>query len=341
MSELNLQIGGAEQAAFRVHRFTLRERLHEPYLLSIVAGSTRPDLDLDAMILQPAAFSLNAGWAFVRDGGARSFTGVCTAAEQLSAEPLGISLYALRVVPRLGLLALRRGYRIFQHATVPAILSELLRELDVAAALHLDESAFPTLDYKVQYGETDLTFFTRLCEEAGITFALQEDERGESIVILSEAPGDAPLREGSPILFASDPSGTGEKEHITGVRLMREAHPLAVALRDFDFRNPALALAGRAGDEADLERLTKRPVAGLRIRGARLRCSGSTCIRTPSPSRLGELASPWPARSRFVRRSYRRCWSTRTSSRALSGRSPRLLRLLRLRIGAARHGMSR
>ena len=247
MTELHLQIVGADNAAFRVHRFTLRERLHEPFLLSIVAGSTRSDLDLDAMILQPASFSLNAG--------VRSFTGVCTAAEQLSAEPLGVSVYALRLVPRLGLLALRRGYRIFQHATIPAILSELLRELDVPAALHLDEGAFPTLDYKVQYGETDLLFFTRLCEEAGITFAVREDEKGSSIVVLSEAPEEAPLREGSPIVFASDPSGAGEREHISGVRLMREAHPLAVALRDFDFRNPALALAGRAGDEVDIATL--------------------------------------------------------------------------------------
>jgi type VI secretion system secreted protein VgrG len=255
MSELTLTVGGADRAAFRIHRFALRERLHEPYSLSIVAGSTRPDLDLDAMILQPASFTLNAGWSFVQKGGARSFSGICTAAEQLSAEPLGLSLYALRLVPRLSLLALRRGYRIFQHATVPAILAELLREFDVPAVLHLDEGAFPTLDYKVQYGETDLIFFTRLCEEAGITFALREDEKGGSVVVLSEAPGEAPLREGSPILFASDPSGTGEKEHMTGVRLLREAHPLAMALRDFDFRNPALTLAERAGGQADLSSL--------------------------------------------------------------------------------------
>jgi type VI secretion system secreted protein VgrG len=161
MSELTLTVGGADHAAFRVHRFALRERLHEPYSLSIVAGSTRPDLDLDAMILQPASFTLNAGWAFVQKGGARSFSGICAAAELLSAEPLGLSLYALRLVPRLGLLALRRGYRIFQHATVPVILAELLREFDVPAVLHLDEGAFPTLDYKVQYGETDL----RRCQE--------------------------------------------------------------------------------------------------------------------------------------------------------------------------------
>jgi type VI secretion system secreted protein VgrG len=91
-----------------------------------------------------------------------------------------------------------------------------------------------------------------LCEEAGITFALREDERGDSVVVLSEAPEEAPLREGSPTLFASDPSGTGEREHITGVRLLREAHPMAMALHDFDFRNPALTLSGRAGSEASL-----------------------------------------------------------------------------------------
>ena len=41
-----------------------------------------------------------------------------------------------------------------------------------------------------------------------------------------------------------------------------------------------------------------------RIRVARLRFSDSTCIRTPSSSRLGALASPWPARSGFFTRSY-------------------------------------
>jgi hypothetical protein len=41
----------------------------------------------------------------------------------------------------------------------------------------------------------------------------------------------------------------------------------------------------------------RAPVAARQSRGARLRWSGSTCIRTPSPARLGELASLWAARS--------------------------------------------
>jgi type VI secretion system secreted protein VgrG len=271
MSELRLHIDGAEGANFRVLRFSLREQLSEPFSLNVTAGSIHPDLDLDAMILQPASFSLDAGWTFVRHGGARSWTGLCTAAEQLSAEPAGLSLYAFRVSPRLSLLALRRSYRIFQHRTIPAILRGLLAAFEVPAALHLDEEAFPILDYKVQYGETDLAFFTRLCEEAGITFFLRDDEEQGSLVVLSDAPGLAPAREGAPLFFASDPGGAGEQEHVTAVRLSREAHPLAVALRDFDFRNPALSLLGRAADGAEpaslLEHAHFEPGAFRRITG--------------------------------------------------------------------------
>jgi hypothetical protein len=41
----------------------------------------------------------------------------------------------------------------------------------------------------------------------------------------------------------------------------------------------------------------RAPVAGRQSRFARLRCSGSTGKSPPSPSRLGVLASLWPARS--------------------------------------------
>jgi type VI secretion system secreted protein VgrG len=273
MSELRLHIDGAENADFRVHRFSIREHLSEPYSLSITAGSVHPDLDLDAMILQPASFSLDAGWALVEGGGARTFSGLCLAAEQLSAEPTGLSLYTLRLSPRFALLGLRRGYRIFQHRTIPAILAEILGVFGVPCALHLDAEDFPVLDYKVQYAETDLAFFTRLCEEAGITFFLRNDEEQGSTVVLSDAPGRAPLRAGAPLVFASDPgsAGAGEHEHVTAVRLMREAHPLAVTLRDFDFRNPALSLASRAADSADLASLLEQahfePGASRRITG--------------------------------------------------------------------------
>ncbi len=251
MADLLLHIEGAEHAALTVDRFVLRERLSEPFSLSIVAGSTHPDLDLEDLILRPASFAIDAGRPHTR----RAFTGVCAAAEQLSAEPAGLSLYRIRIVPRLGLLALRRDHRIHQQLTVPAILAQMLAAYVIPAAFHLDESAFPVLDFKVQYGETDLAFFTRLCEEAGITFAVRDDDDRGSIVVVGDAPAEAAPREGSPFPFVDPPIGEGDREYVARVRLAREARPLSVALRDFDFRNPTLPLDGRATDAGDVASL--------------------------------------------------------------------------------------
>ncbi|MFS8068321.1 MAG: hypothetical protein ACMG6S_18345, partial [Byssovorax sp.] len=83
MADLKLHIDGAEDIALTVLRFTLQERLNEPFSLSIVAGSTHPDLDVEDLILRPASFVTDAGPSRKH----RSYTGVCFAAEQLSAEP--------------------------------------------------------------------------------------------------------------------------------------------------------------------------------------------------------------------------------------------------------------
>ncbi len=252
MVALSLVLDGAEHVALRVLRFTLQERLNEPFALSLVAGSTLPDLDLEDLILRPASFAIEAEGLPVLGGRRRRFTGLCLAAELLSVEPAGLSLYAFRLVPRLGLLELRRDYRIFQRLTIPAILAHLLAAYIIPATFHLDVSAFPVLDFKVQYGETDLVFFTRLCEEAGITFAIRDDDERGSIVVLSDAPTEAAPRVGSPLPFVDHPTEAGARAYVTRVRLAHEARPLSVALRDFDFRNPTLPLDGRAMDADDV-----------------------------------------------------------------------------------------
>jgi type VI secretion system secreted protein VgrG len=93
------------------------------------------------------------------------------------------------------------------------------------------------------------------------------------VLVLCDAPEQGALREGAPLFFASDSasSGASEREHVRAVRLMREAHPLSVALRDFDFRNPALPLCSRAGQETELgsllEQMSFEPGAFRRVLG--------------------------------------------------------------------------
>jgi type VI secretion system secreted protein VgrG len=132
VADLLLHVAGAEHAALTVARFSLRERLNEPFSLSIVAGSVHPDLDLEDLILRPASLVIDAG----RPHGRRVYSGVCAAVELMSAEASGLSLYRFRVAPRLALLALRRDHRIYQQLSIPAILARMLAAYVIPAALN-------------------------------------------------------------------------------------------------------------------------------------------------------------------------------------------------------------
>src|SRR5439155_1451394 len=148
---------------------------------------------------------------------------------------------------RRWLLTLRHSHRIFQHLSVPEILTSMLDELSVAHAFGIDEDAFPELEYRVQYGESDYALLYRMCEDAGLSFFFEGNsgtsEDAGAMVVFTEAPCDAPPRPGPPLSYADHPNGAAEREFVTRVRVTHEGRTSAVMLRDVDFRHPALALA--------------------------------------------------------------------------------------------------
>src|SRR5262245_24482211 len=192
---LQLWIDGVEPA-LSVRHISVREQLSDLFSVTILARSPRPDLDVEAMLFRPACLSIH-------HHGSRRYAGLCASAEQIQAEPTGLSTYAVRIVPRLWLATLRHNYRIFQHLSVPEILRSLLEELSVAHAFRIDEDAFPELEYRVQYGESDYAFLCRLCEDAGLSFFFEDAEGvaedSGSVVVFSDAPGLAPPRYETPL----------------------------------------------------------------------------------------------------------------------------------------------
>jgi type VI secretion system secreted protein VgrG len=240
MATLDLLIDGIEPA-LSVRRFDIRERIADLFTISIEARSPRPDIDLDDVVMMPASFSIMAGLAFVHGGGSRRYTGLCESIEQTQAEPSGLSTYTVKIVPRLWLLTLRQGYRIFQYLAVPDIVARVLDEFGVAHQWLIDRAAHPKLDYKVQYGESDYAFVCRLCEEAGITFTLEHDEERGTVMVLSDAPTTRPPREGL-LPYVDNPNQAAEREYVTRVRTRRRGQAGAVMLRDYDFRHPSFGL---------------------------------------------------------------------------------------------------
>ena len=245
MARMDLRIEGID-AAFHIRRIQVREAMSTGFEVTITARSTSPDIDLDAASWAPASFSLLSGWALVRGGGERAWTGLVQRIEQTAVELLGLSTYEIRIVPRLSLLAQNRDYRIFQRQTVPAIAKHLLEDWLVDHEWRLDPESFPVLEYRVQYGESDFAFLARLCEEAGISFFFEPRDGRGSVLVLCDDPAAIPVRPGPPLSFEASPNEAAEAEYVTAVSLRRDGAPMRVVLRDVDFRRPGFPLYGEA-----------------------------------------------------------------------------------------------
>ena len=193
-------------------------------------------------------------------------------------------------MPRLWLASQRRNHRIFQLKTELEIAKELLDEWGIHHREKI-EGQYKSRKYRVQYGETDFAFLTRMLEEAGISFHFAGHDG--ATVVLTDAPQHAGERP-RPIAFHDEPS-VSDEEHVTAVHVSRQVRPGKLTLRDHDYRKPADyvvgASASTAGVEERLETFQYRPpttagcTAPTRARGAsspRSACRPRAATR-PSP----------------------------------------------------------
>ncbi|MDI1476392.1 type VI secretion system tip protein TssI/VgrG [Polyangium sp. y55x31] len=246
MAILELSLASGELS---VRRFVVREAVSSLFSISIWGRSPDPSFDLGAILDQPATLRSVPGYVHVAGLGGRTWKGIVVDAEQVHAlQPAagqkGLSTYHVRIVPELFRLGQRRGNRIFQHVSIPDIIDELLGEWSIEKVWKIDRAKYPKLEYKVQYGETDYHFFSRLLEEAGIAFTFPEDQGGK--LTFSDRLEANPVRSGQPIRYVDHPGQSSEQEYVTAVRFARGVRSGAYTMRDHEFRNPDFALFGEA-----------------------------------------------------------------------------------------------
>ncbi|MEO7327834.1 MAG: type VI secretion system tip protein TssI/VgrG [Minicystis sp.] len=252
MAELILAFESDEDS-LSVRRFSVSEEVSCLFSVSVWARSPDDDLDLEAIVGHRASFRLVSAVRFGHIE-ARSFTGVCSYMEQQQAESTGLSSYYLRIVPRLWLLTQRSNHRLFQHLSIPDIAAKILGEWRIEHELRLRRDDHPALELRVQYGESDFDFLSRLLEEAGISYLFRDDEERGSVVVLTDAPETAERRSGGPIPYVDNPTSAFEREHLHTARVSQQVRPGKVTLRDFDFRrNPAFPLYAHKGAGHPLE----------------------------------------------------------------------------------------
>jgi type VI secretion system secreted protein VgrG len=242
-----LQFSCSIGSSFDVRAFRVQEALDQLPIVDLEVVCPEPDVDLEALVGKTASFTMLTGYVHAVRG-MRTWNGIASRAEQLRSLERGrdgtivLSTYAIRIVPTLYVLSLRKTSRIFQRLSIPDIVDALLQEWRIAPTWQIDRSKYPKLEVKIQYEETDLDFFRRLLEEAGITFICMSEGDDEKL-ILSDVVGLKPHREHPAIAFHDDPDPSAEKEYATRLQLRHDVRPGATHHRDFDFRSPAEPLA--------------------------------------------------------------------------------------------------
>ena len=273
---VNLRLVVGEDASMDVRRFDVREGISSLFLATVEAVSPDSSLDLELLVGHAAAFQIEDDAS-----GGRRWSGLCSYAEQVKVEPNGLSTYLFRIVPTLWSLGQRRNYRVHQHKSIPEIAAGLLGEWGIEPSWAIEHAQYPRLEYKIQYGERDLAYLTRLLEEAGIAFTFPEDGDAARLMLGDRLHAVAP-RAGGPVPWTDNPNPHERQPFLTALGLGRVLRPGAHTILDHDFRSPAFPLLGEAKTSAP-ERLYEQ----FHYRPGAFRVEGSQPSTTPAADDRG------------------------------------------------------
>jgi type VI secretion system secreted protein VgrG len=143
--------------------------------------------------------------------------------------------FEAEMVPQLWLLTKSVQSRIFQQKSVPDILKEVLKGLDVSSEI---QGTFAPRDYCAQYRESDFDFASRLMEEEGIYYFFKHTSNGHQLV-LANTPQSHPAVAGpSSIKYDESHSAVRGDERISFWLKSQEVRTAKQTLRDHCFELP-------------------------------------------------------------------------------------------------------
>lgn len=221
----------------RILSFTGHEALNEPFRFDLELVSKRGIDDLEAL-LQRSAFLRIAG-------DAQGIHGLIDGIAETD-QYVGLRRYSMTLRPQLAYLSHRLNHRIFQRRTVPQIITEVLKEHDIddGEMFHL-RSSYPPREYCVQFGETDLHFIQRLCEEEGLHFHFEHSPDAHRVVFGDDQTSFPEL---SAVAYKPVNGMVATEPGVSHFGLRLETRTTRTFRQDYNFEKPRLNLQSTAGN---------------------------------------------------------------------------------------------
>lgn len=170
----------------------------------------------------------------------REFSGMLIEARWLGRQG---DFYSYRIVlrPWLWLLSRTTDCRIFQDKKAPDIIKEVFKErgfTDYESKL-TEESSCPTLEYCVQYRETDLNFVSRLMEQHGIYYFFKHAGGKHTLVLADSKSSHAPVQGLASVPYIPLSGMDRRKEqHVYEWISERRFRTGKIELNDYNYKKP-------------------------------------------------------------------------------------------------------
>ena len=223
-------------------RFSCVEGLSELFEIRIEAVSTQANIDFSSALGLGATIELNT-----QDGQKRYFHGIMTEARWAGSKE-DLSVYQMVLRPWLWLLTRCSDCKIFPQMTPNDIIKKVFSDRGFSDFRDAS-TAGPTLEYCVQYRETDFNFVSRLMEHFGIYYFFEHADGKHTLVLAdaischSPAPGLSTV-EYNPV----DDAERRESQYIETWSLGRRLQTGVFVLEDYGYKTPSANLLAQSQD---------------------------------------------------------------------------------------------
>ncbi len=209
----------------------------------------------DANVNFNATLGLGATVAFkANDGSDRYFNGVMTEARWAGTHQ-DLHVYQILLRPWLWLLTRTSDCRIFHNLTPIAIIKQVFTDRGFSDFRDATTGSPPTLEYCVQYRETDFNFVCRLMEEYGVYYFFEHTD-GKHELVLADGrsshkaiPGLASLPY-VPVVQV----GRQDFQYVEEWSRGRRAQSGKFTLNDYDYNTPPKDLLAKSEHPGGYER---------------------------------------------------------------------------------------
>jgi type VI secretion system secreted protein VgrG len=218
-------------------RFDGGETLSEPFEFLIEAISEQQNIDFNAALGKSVTVKLKTV-----DGKDRYFNGLL--AEARWAGPRAtFFVYQLVARPWLWLLSLTSDCRIFSQKSPRDIVKQVFTDRGFSDFRDATQSSYPTLEYCVQYRETDFDFVSRLMEQYGIYYFFEYSDGKHTLVLADGKASHQTIGDLATVSFLPDTAaGRQLSQHIEQWSRGRTVESGSFKLNDYDYNKPGADL---------------------------------------------------------------------------------------------------